>query len=126
AMEPTRIVAVVGHQREQVGPHIQQLEPGAVLAVQETQEGTGHAVRVALEAAPVDSGTVVVAAGDTPLLDGASLRAFVEDHASSGRAVSILSGVVDDPFGYGRIVRDDSGEVTGIVEEKEASEDERA
>ncbi|WP_110182158.1 bifunctional UDP-N-acetylglucosamine diphosphorylase/glucosamine-1-phosphate N-acetyltransferase GlmU [Nocardioides solisilvae] len=126
AMEPSRIVAVVGHQRDQVGPHIQQLVPDAVLAVQETQDGTGHAVRVACEAAHVREGTVVVAAGDTPLLDGESLRAFVEDHASSGRAVSILTGVVEDPFGYGRIVRDETGDVAAIVEEKEADEEVRA
>ena len=50
AVEPTRVVAVVGHQREQVGPHITELLPAAVLAVQETQEGTGHAVRIAMEA----------------------------------------------------------------------------
>ena len=72
ALQPHRVVAVVGNQREQVGPHIQELLPDAVLAVQETQEGTGHAVRVAWEALdPADrSGTVLVAAGDTPLLEG--------------------------------------------------------
>ena len=54
AVEPTSVVAVVGHQREQVGPHITELLPGAVLAVQETQQGTGHAVRVAMEACGAD------------------------------------------------------------------------
>jgi bifunctional UDP-N-acetylglucosamine pyrophosphorylase/glucosamine-1-phosphate N-acetyltransferase len=126
ATEPTRVVAVVGHQREQVGPHIEALLPGVVLAVQETQEGTGHAVRIALEAAGTTTGTVLVAAGDTPLLEGETLRAFAEDHRGGGRAVSILSGVVPDPHGYGRVVRDDAGEVIGIVEEKDASDDERA
>src|SRR5690349_14858807 len=101
AIEPTRVVAVVGHQREQVGPHIEALLPGVVLAVQETQEGTGHAVRVALETAGTTTGTVLVAAGDTPLLEGETLRAFAEDHRTCGRAVSILSGVVPDPYGYG-------------------------
>ena len=99
ALEPHRVVAVVGNQREQVGAHIQELLPDAVLAVQETQEGTGHAVRVAWEALdPADrSGTVLVAAADTPLLEGEVLRAFAEDHASAGRVVSILSGVVANP-----------------------------
>ena len=115
ATEPTRVVAVVGHQREQVGPHIEALLPGVVLAVQETQEGTGHAVRIALETAGTTTGTVLVAAGDTPLLEGETLRAFAEDHRTGGRAVSILSGVVPDPHGYGRVVRDEAGEVTGIV-----------
>ena len=128
AVEPHRVVAVVGSQREQVGPHIEELLPGAVLAVQETQDGTGHAVRVAWEALdPADRvGTVLVAYGDTPLLEGESLRAFAEDHVSAGRGVSILSGVVENPFGYGRVLRDAAGSVTGIVEQKDATPEEAA
>jgi bifunctional UDP-N-acetylglucosamine pyrophosphorylase / glucosamine-1-phosphate N-acetyltransferase len=125
AMEPTRVVAVVGHQREEVGPHITSLVPDAVLAVQETQDGTGHAVRIAMEAVGSTSGTVVVAAGDTPLLEGESLRAFAEEHEAAQRAVSILSGRVGDPFGYGRVVRDADGDVEGIVEEKDATPEQR-
>jgi len=127
AMEPQRIVAVVGTQREQVGPHIQGLVPDCVLAVQESQDGTGHAVRVAVEAlgTPV-RGTVVVVTGDTPLLEGESLRAFAEEHEAAERAVSILSGVVANPFGYGRVVRNLEGDVEAIVEEKDADESQRA
>ncbi|MFC0222018.1 bifunctional UDP-N-acetylglucosamine diphosphorylase/glucosamine-1-phosphate N-acetyltransferase GlmU [Nocardioides zeicaulis] len=125
AVEPTRVVAVVGHQREQVGPHITSLVPDAVLAVQETQEGTGHAVRIAMEAAGTTTGTVIVAAGDTPLLEGDSLRAFAEEHEAAQRAVSILSGRVPNPFGYGRIVRNAEGDVEAIVEEKEATDEQR-
>ncbi|PUA82367.1 bifunctional UDP-N-acetylglucosamine diphosphorylase/glucosamine-1-phosphate N-acetyltransferase GlmU [Nocardioides currus] len=125
AMEPQRIVAVVGHQREQVGPHIQSLVPDAVLAVQETQDGTGHAVRVAIEAAGTTSGTVIVAAGDTPLLRGESLREFAAEHEAAQRAVSILSGIVANPFGYGRIIRNDEGDVEAIVEEKDATPQQR-
>ncbi len=125
AVEPTRVVAVVGNQREQVGPHISALVPDAVLAVQETQEGTGHAVRIAMEAISATigatTGTVIVAAGDTPLLEGESLRAFAAEHEAAQRAVSILSGRVADPFGYGRIVRNAEGDVEAIVEEKEAT-----
>ena len=128
ALEPARVVTVVGHQRELVGPHVSELRPEAVLAVQEEQLGTGHAVRRALEAiagAPRE-GTVLVANGDTPLLEAQTLRGFVEFHRGSGAAVSILSGIVDDPFGYGRIVRDEAGVVQAIVEEKDATEDQRA
>ena len=125
AVEPRNIVAVVGHQREQVGPHIQALVPGVVLAVQETQKGTGHAVRVAVEAAGTTEGTVIVAAGDTPLLDGDSLRAFAADHEAAQRAVSILSGVVPNPTGYGRVLRNDEGDVEAIVEEKDATREQR-
>lgn len=121
SVAPTSVVAVVGHQREQVGPHVQALVPEAVLAVQETQEGTGHAVRVAVEALGGSvAGTVVVVTADTPLLRGDSLAAFVADHEAAERAVSILSGEVENPFGYGRIVRDAEGDVLAIVEQKEA------
>ena len=127
-LEPQRVVAVVGNQREQVGPHIQQLLPDAVLAVQETQDGTGHAVQVAWAALDPEHrrGTVLVAYGDTPLLEAESLRAFTEDHLRAGRGVSILSGIVKDPHGYGRVLRDSSGEVTGIVEQKDATEEQAA
>jgi bifunctional UDP-N-acetylglucosamine pyrophosphorylase/glucosamine-1-phosphate N-acetyltransferase len=125
AVEPQRIVAVVGHQREQVGPHIQSLVPDVVLAVQERQDGTGHAVRVAIEAAGTTSGTVIVAAGDTPLLRGESLREFAAEHEAAQRAVSILSGIVAKPFGYGRIIRNAEGDVEAIVEEKDATPEQR-
>jgi bifunctional UDP-N-acetylglucosamine pyrophosphorylase/glucosamine-1-phosphate N-acetyltransferase len=121
AVEPTSVVAVVGHQREQVGPHIIDLMPDAVLAVQETQDGTGHAVRIAMEASGTTTGTVIVAAGDTPLLEGESLRAFAAEHEAAQRAVSILSGRVPNPFGYGRILRNHEGDVEAIVEEKDAT-----
>src|SRR3954447_892952 len=126
ALSPARVVAVVGHQREQVGPHIEALLPGVTLAVQEDQQGTGHAVRIALAAAGTTSGIVLVAAGDTPLLRGESLRAFAAEHEAAQCAVSVLSGIVDDPFGYGRIVRNDEGDVEAIVEEKDATADQRS
>ena len=125
AMEPQRIVAVVGHQREQVSAHIAEIQPDAVLAVQEDQLGTGHAVRMAVEAAAENGqsldGTVLVAYGDTPMLTGESLRWFVAEHEASQGAVSILSGIVEDPFGYGRVLRNDEGDVEAIVEEKDAT-----
>jgi bifunctional UDP-N-acetylglucosamine pyrophosphorylase/glucosamine-1-phosphate N-acetyltransferase len=129
-LEPTRVCAVVGHQREQVVPHILECLPDAVLAVQEDQLGTGHAVRIALEAlaeqqSTPDSGTVLIAYGDTPLLEGGTLRWFAAEHQAAQAAVSILSGVVEAPTGYGRIVRDDVGDVLAIVEEKDASDEER-
>jgi len=129
-LEPTRVCAVVGHQREQVGAHILECLPDAVLAVQEDQLGTGHAVRIALEAlaeqqsAP-ESGTVLIAYGDTPLLEGSTLRWFAAEHEAAQAAVSILSGVVEAPTGYGRIVRDPEGDVLAIVEEKDASDEQR-
>ncbi|HSV40632.1 MAG TPA: bifunctional UDP-N-acetylglucosamine diphosphorylase/glucosamine-1-phosphate N-acetyltransferase GlmU [Nocardioidaceae bacterium] len=127
-LAPRHLVAVVGSGREQVGPHILELAPDALLAVQETQEGTGHAVRVAVAALAetgTTTGTIVVMAGDTPLMQGETLAELVSDHEESGRAVTILTGRVSRPFGYGRIVRDADGSVTAIVEEKDASDDVR-
>jgi bifunctional UDP-N-acetylglucosamine pyrophosphorylase / glucosamine-1-phosphate N-acetyltransferase len=124
-LDPSRVVAVVGHQREQVGPAIQALVPDVTLAVQEEQQGTGHAVRVALDAAGASSGTVLVVYGDTPLLRGDSLRDFAEEHEAAQCAVSVLSGIVENPFGYGRIVRNDEGDVETIVEERDASPQQR-
>jgi bifunctional UDP-N-acetylglucosamine pyrophosphorylase/glucosamine-1-phosphate N-acetyltransferase len=116
---------VVGHQRDQVGPHIEALLPGVTLAVQDEQQGTGHAVRIALDASGTTTGTVIVAAGDTPLLQGDCLREFAQEHEAAEWAVSVLSGVVDDPHGYGRIVRNDEGDVEAIVEEKDATPQQR-
>ncbi len=124
-LEPHRVVAVIGHQREQVAMHVRELVPDVVLAVQEVLDGTGGAVRVAMETSGTSRGTVVVATGDTPLLEGESLRKFVADHRAAEQAVSILSGIVADPFGYGRILRNDEGDVEGIVEEKDATPQQR-
>jgi bifunctional UDP-N-acetylglucosamine pyrophosphorylase/glucosamine-1-phosphate N-acetyltransferase len=125
ALGPARVVTVVGHQRELVGPHITGLLPEAVLAVQEEQLGTAHAVHVAVDAAGEVGGTVLVAYGDTPLLRAETLRILLDDHASSGNTVTVLSGIVADPFGYGRIVRGAGGGVDAIVEEKDATDAQR-
>ncbi|KQW48818.1 bifunctional N-acetylglucosamine-1-phosphate uridyltransferase/glucosamine-1-phosphate acetyltransferase [Nocardioides sp. Root1257] len=130
ALDPEQVVAVVGHQREAVSAHIHASFPDVVLAVQEEQHGTGHAVRMAVEAVAEQrgqaiSGTVLVAYGDTPLLRGDSLREFADEHEAAQRAVSILSGIVPDPFGYGRVLRNDEGDVEAIVEEKDASPEQR-
>ena len=121
AMGPREVVAVVGTQREQVTPHILEYLPECVIAVQERLDGTGGAVRVAMESCSTTRGTVVVTGGDIPLIEGDSLRAFAAEHDAAERAVSILTGVVPNPFGYGRIVRNADGDVEAIVEEKDAS-----
>jgi bifunctional UDP-N-acetylglucosamine pyrophosphorylase/glucosamine-1-phosphate N-acetyltransferase len=130
AVRARHLVAVVGNARDQVEPHILEQAPGALLAVQETQDGTGHAVRVAMEAlrarAGTTAGTVVVMAGDTPLLAGRTLADLVHEHDGSGRAITVLTGEVADPFGYGRVIRDAAGEVTAIVEQKDATPEQAA
>jgi len=123
----TRLVVVVGHDREQVSRHIESLGANVVLAVQDQQNGTGHAVQAALAALDEQPhGTVLVTYGDVPLLTADTLKSFLAEHISAQRAVTILTAELDDPTGYGRIVRDPGGAVTAIREQKDASAQELA
>ncbi|MEU9028729.1 bifunctional UDP-N-acetylglucosamine diphosphorylase/glucosamine-1-phosphate N-acetyltransferase GlmU [Streptomyces sp. NPDC048383] len=127
-LDPTHLVVVVGHAREQVTAHLAAIDADVRTAVQYEQNGTGHAVRMALEelGGPV-AGTVVVVCGDTPLLTGKTLGALVATHEADGNAVTVLTAEVPDSTGYGRIVRDAaSGAVTAIVEHKDATDAQRA
>ena len=112
-------LVVVGNRREQVTAHLRDVAPEAVPVVQDEQRGTGHAVRLALAALPADApGTVVVLPGDTPLLTPATLQALLETHGNS--PVTLLTSELDDPSGYGRVLRDGDGTVVGVVEHKDA------
>lgn len=133
-LDPEDLIVVVGHGRDKVTGHLAALDPAARVVVQEEQNGTGHAVRVALEGLAADDrepdGVVLVTCGDTPLLTAESLSALVETHSREGNAVTVLSAVVPDPAGYGRIVRENTpdglGSVTAIVEHKDATAAQRA
>jgi bifunctional UDP-N-acetylglucosamine pyrophosphorylase/glucosamine-1-phosphate N-acetyltransferase len=118
-----RVLVVVGHQRERVMAEFASAEVKWV--VQAEQCGTGHAVLMAGPALEGFEGTLLVVCGDTPLLRAATLHALLEGHAASGAAVTVLSMRVPDPRGYGRIVRDDRGGIATIVEERDASPEER-
>jgi bifunctional UDP-N-acetylglucosamine pyrophosphorylase/glucosamine-1-phosphate N-acetyltransferase len=126
ALAPDHLVVVVGHGREQVAAHVAQVDPAAATVVQEPQHGTGHAVQVALADLQELDGTVVVVLGDAPLLTTATLRELVAAHQRDGAATTVLTAVVEDPSGYGRVVRDAAGAVTAIVEHKDADEQVRA
>jgi bifunctional UDP-N-acetylglucosamine pyrophosphorylase/glucosamine-1-phosphate N-acetyltransferase len=130
-IDPDHLVVVIGHGRDAVGAHLAEL--GDALdrpirtAVQEQQRGTGHALSCALPELPDPlTGTVVVSYGDVPLLEPDTLRALLAEHAARSAAVTVLTAVVDDPTGYGRVLRDADGEVTGIVEQKDATDEQRA
>jgi bifunctional UDP-N-acetylglucosamine pyrophosphorylase / glucosamine-1-phosphate N-acetyltransferase len=123
-LDAARTVVVIGHGRDAVREHLAAIAPDAVPVVQAEQHGTGHAVRIALDAVPPDAaGTVVVVPADAPLLTAATLHALVAAH--DGAAATVLSSVADDPTGYGRVVRAGDA-VTKIVEERDATEEERA
>ena len=127
-LDPEHLVVVVGHAREKVTAHLGVIDPDVRTAVQAEQNGTGHAVRMALEElGGVVDGTVVVVCGDTPLLTGDTLLSLAHTHSTHGNAVTVLTAEVPDATGYGRIVRDGaSGAVTAIVEHKDASDSQRA
>lgn len=115
-------VVVVGHEAELV----EKLAAGqAQIVLQAEQLGTGHAVMQAQKALAGFAGTALILCGDTPLLEGAELAAFCARHKASGAAATVLTTVMDDPAGYGRIIRDGAGNVCGIVEQKDATEEQR-
>ncbi len=124
ALEPEHLVVVIGHQREQVQAHLDDVAPQVVTAVQEQPRGTGDAVRSGLAALGELTGEVVVTSGDVPLLTGETLRDLIRTHRAERNMVTLLTTIAGDPTGYGRIVRE-GGEVVRIVEQRDASDDER-
>ena len=127
-LSPERIAVVVRHEREQVAAHVRELDPDAVIADQDEVPGTGRAVECGLaaldEAGTGLDGPVVILAGDVPLLDAGTLTALLEAHQTDGNAVTVLTTNLTDPSGYGRVVRGADGQVTKIVEQKDATADE--
>jgi bifunctional UDP-N-acetylglucosamine pyrophosphorylase/glucosamine-1-phosphate N-acetyltransferase len=119
-------VVVVGHDRDAVSAHVHDVAPLAVQVVQHEQNGTGHAVRLALEAIPDAAGSVVVVCGDTPLLQSEGLGELVTQHERRRCAATVLTARLDDPTGYGRIARNSDGNVVAIVEHRDADEAVRA
>ena len=126
SLQPEHVVVVVGHQREQVEAHLDEIAPHVQTVVQPEQRGTGHAVQIALAALPTLAGEVLVTYGDVPLLSADTLAELVGVHRSSNSAVTVLSANVADPAGYGRIVRGAAQEVLGIVEHRDATPQQQA
>ncbi|GLW57802.1 bifunctional UDP-N-acetylglucosamine diphosphorylase/glucosamine-1-phosphate N-acetyltransferase GlmU [Kitasatospora phosalacinea] len=129
-LTPGQLVVVTGHLRELVQAHLAEHYPAARPVVQAEQNGTGHAVRTALQALAADGveldGTVLVTTGDAPLLTGATLAALAAAHAEQGNGVTVLTARVPDATGYGRILRGPDGAVAAIVEHKDATAEQLA
>jgi len=125
-LEPDRLIVVTGHGRSQVTAHLAEHAADAEIVVQDRRGGTGHAVRTVIEAVGLIHGTVVVTYADTPLLRGRTLSELVTAHQAHGAAVTVLTARLDDPTGYGRIIRDADDAFTGIVEEADATPEQRA
>ena len=123
--QPNEIVVVVGHGRDAVLAQLSNSYPQAKAVVQEEQNGTGHAVTIALDALThITTGSVVVLAGDTPLLTSEDIIGLA--NAQTGIAASVLTAQLADPAGYGRIVRNAGGDVQSIVEHRDATDEQRA
>ncbi|BDZ55828.1 bifunctional UDP-N-acetylglucosamine diphosphorylase/glucosamine-1-phosphate N-acetyltransferase GlmU [Agromyces marinus] len=126
ALDAAHVLTVVRHERDLVAATVEAQLPGVVIVDQDEIPGTGRAVEQALAALPADfDGEVLVLNGDVPLLDADSLAAFLAQHRATRSAASVLSAIYDDPHGYGRIVRSESGAFDRIVEQKDADETER-
>ena len=119
---PRQLVAVLGHGRDDVTTYLAGAAdlPRVTTAIQEEQRGTGHACACALAVTGELSGTVLVTYGDVPLLRTSTLLALATEHTTSGNAVTVLTAQLENPTGYGRITRDPTGQVTGVVEQKDA------
>jgi bifunctional UDP-N-acetylglucosamine pyrophosphorylase/glucosamine-1-phosphate N-acetyltransferase len=123
---PDDVLVVVGHGREQVTEELSRTAPAARAVVQEAQNGTGHAVRLALEAAPDADGTVLVLPGDAPLLRPDTIATLLDAHRRAGATATLLTARLPDATGYGRVVRGPDGQVVAIVEHKDATPEIRA
>lgn len=126
-LEPAHVVAVVRHERDRVVAAIEEVVRGLAIVDQDEIPGTARAVELAVAAIPGDfDGDVVVLSGDVPLLDSSAISVLVERHRGSTASATILTATLDDPTGYGRVVRGADGMLDRIVEHRDASEDELA
>ena len=118
------ICTVIGHGAEEVRAAF---EGQTSFVLQKEQKGTGHAVREGLSAFEShEQGTVLVLCGDTPLLRGETLSRLCAYHEENAAAVTVMTAELENPFGYGRIIRDENGGLLRNVEQRDATEEERA
>ena len=119
-----KTIVVVGYQADQIEEKFKDF--GIQFVLQEEQLGTGHAVLQTIPFLKTFAGTVLILCGDVPLVKAATLHSFIEAFGKNNSIFSVLTTIVEDPFGYGRIIRTPEGWLEKIVEEKEASEEERS
>lgn len=118
-LNPERKVVIVGHQEERVRESLQGY--AVEIVVQKEQLGTGHAVHMAESAIPENDGVVLILCGDTPLITTSSLMEMLAKHQAEKAQLTLMTTILDEPKGYGRIVSS-ADSISAIVEEKEASE----
>lgn len=132
SLNPSEIAIVVGFEKEKVKRYVSEIFINKLIGIpiinyvtQLEQLGTGHAVQQTKEIFKNFNGDIVLLNGDTPLITKKTIQNLISHHKKTGAAVTILSADYDDPFGYGRIIRDDSGALLKIIEEKDASQSEK-
>src|SRR5580658_7134982 len=123
-LKPAQLIVVVGHQAEEVSAVVTAL--GAQTVLQKPQRGTGHAMQVARRALRKSAKLAIIVPGDAPLLRTETLAALLDVHRRGEAAATILTAELNDPTGYGRVLRDSEGRVQAIVEEKSATPEQRA
>jgi bifunctional UDP-N-acetylglucosamine pyrophosphorylase/glucosamine-1-phosphate N-acetyltransferase len=124
---PHHLAVVVRHERDRVAGHVAEVDPDVVIVDQDEVKGTGRAVECALDALPVDlTGTIVVTYGDVPLLASETIVGLVAEHEAGAHAITMITATLDDPTGYGRIIRGVDDAVEAIVEQKDATDEQRA
>ncbi|MGM0378703.1 MAG: bifunctional UDP-N-acetylglucosamine diphosphorylase/glucosamine-1-phosphate N-acetyltransferase GlmU [Bacillota bacterium] len=121
SVDCNKSMVVIGHKKEMVKNEVNRK---VNYVIQDKQLGTGHAVMMCQNQLP-DNGDVLIVYGDTPLLTSNTLNEFVKNHKDNGNVISVLSAKVDNPFGYGRIIKDSKGNLVKIVEQKDASDKEK-
>jgi UDP-N-acetylglucosamine pyrophosphorylase len=125
-LDASRIVVIVGWQKDSVINHLKKKFGPQVECVEQTpQLGTGHAVMQAEKLLGTFGGDVLVLSGDVPMLTFATAQALVELHRTTNARATVLTAVLDDATGYGRVLRNTDGSVLGIVEHKDATEEQR-
>jgi UDP-N-acetylglucosamine pyrophosphorylase len=125
-LRASRVVVIVGWQKNSVIDHLRQKGKDVTCVEQNPQLGTGHAIMQAEKPLDGFSGDVLVLSGDVPLLSRATVQGLLSFHRSAPAAATILTALLDDPTGYGRILRaGGDGSVTGIIEHKDATEEQR-
>lgn len=117
-----KVCAVVGHKAETLK---EVLGDVCEFALQAEQKGTGHAVMQAIDVIKNSKGEVVILNGDTPLITAETINKAIEYHKNNDNQATVITAILDDATGYGRIVRDNDGSVLKIVEQKDASEEEK-
>jgi len=127
ALGAEKVIPVVRHERELIVDYISTFYPNAVIADQDEIPGTGRAVECGLEKLDPDfDGTVVVTSGDVPLLDVATLQLMIEAHVEGGFQATVLSSIAADPTGLGRIIRNQHGAFSAIIEHRDATTEQQA